>query len=66
MHNTAHTKYGTIPLVLSTDKDIPHETIPCYGPEKVILNINIVICSKLFQNYKNFFFLATSLGQIFT
>ena len=56
MHNTAHTKYGTIPLVLSTDKDIPHETIPCYGPEKVILNINIMLyVPNFFKIIRNFF-----------
>ena len=64
MHNTAHTKYGAIPLVLSTDKDIPHETIPCYGPEKVILNIKVMF--QIFQNYKKIIVVATILGQIFT
>ena len=53
MHNTAHMKYGAIPLVLSTDKDIPHETIPCYGPEKVILNIYMIINIMLYV--PNFF-----------
>ena len=56
MHSTAHTKYGAIPLVLSTDKDIPHEIIPCYGPEKVIVNIIIMIyVPNFFQILRNFF-----------
>ena len=61
-------QYIQIPLVLSTDKDIPHETIPSCGPEKVILNINIMLYVPIFssQNYRKIIVVATILGQILT